>query len=447
MLLFPEGRRIYREFHSLRRENMDQDALKVINRLNRYGYRSYLVGGCVRDMILGKRPKDYDVVTTATPTQIRKVFSNSRAIGRRFKIVHVIFRGKIIEVSTFRSLPAHRLLKRKKDSDVMLRRDNEYGTPREDAARRDFTINALYFDPRNESIIDYTGGFEDIQNGIISIIGDPDISFREDPVRMLRAAKFSAMLGFHLNPECIKAIKRNKSEIEKASPSRMLEEYAKIFRTGRSSEIFSSFWDTGLFQVLFPEAVNAMDASVPRSSNFIDTPIGKRLTVADKMLSEREDLTTTIFIALFFLDLVKDVFLGHPVKNVINYVRSQIEPLASRINVSAKDKDRLMQIFISQSRFYSKNLQGKNKPEHFRKKIFFYEAFMVFKVHAITVQDEDAIQKAMFWEFGPRAKPPEPSKIVTTFIPRSHHRNNFDRQRRPYQKTREVKKTAEESEE
>jgi len=417
---------------------MDQDALKVINRLNRHGYRSYLVGGCVRDLILGKRPKDYDVVTTATPSQIRKVFSNSRAIGRRFKIVHVIFRGKIIEVSTFRSVPSHRLDKKKsKKSDVMLRRDNDYGTPREDAARRDFTINALYFDPRNESIIDYTGGFEDIKNGNISVIGDPDISFREDPVRMLRAAKFSAMLGFKLSPECVKGIRRNKNEIEKASPSRMLEEYAKIFRTGRSSEIFTSFWETGLFQVLFPESVSAMDTSDQRSVSFMDTSIGKRLGVADKMLSEREDLTTTIFIALFFVDLVKDVFLGHPIKNIINYVRHQIDPLSKRLQLSGKDKDRLMQIFISQRRFYTDHSQGKNKPEHFRNKIFFYEAFMVFKVHSITVQDEEAIQKAMFWEFGPRAKPPEPSKIVTTFIPKNYNKKNKDRPRRPPPRNRD----------
>jgi poly(A) polymerase len=196
ILRYPDGKRIYREFHQLRREQMDQDALKVINRLNRHGYRSYLVGGCVRDMILGRKPKDFDVVTSATPQQIRKVFTNSRSIGRRFKIVHVVFQGgKIIEVSTFRSLPAHRFDPDEAD-DYMLKRDNQYGGPREDAARRDFTINALFFDARNESLIDYVGGYEDLQQGRIAVIGDADISFKEDPVRMLRAAKFAALLGF-----------------------------------------------------------------------------------------------------------------------------------------------------------------------------------------------------------------------------------------------------------
>ncbi|MCB1316860.1 MAG: polynucleotide adenylyltransferase PcnB, partial [Leptospiraceae bacterium] len=260
MLAYPEGKRIYREFHSLRREQMDQDALKVINRLNRHGHRSYLVGGCVRDMLLGRRPKDFDVVTSATPTQIRKIFSNSRSIGRRFKIVHVIFRGgKVIEVSTFRSLPDHRFEPGKKD-DYMLKRDNQYGNPREDAARRDFTINAIFFDPRNESVIDYVGGYDDINNKAIRVIGDADISFKEDPVRMLRAAKFAALLDFNIDPGTLKGIKRNKNEIQKASTARLLEEYNKIFRTGRSFQIFQSLAETGLLKAMLPEAWNASDA-------------------------------------------------------------------------------------------------------------------------------------------------------------------------------------------
>jgi len=419
ILPYPEGKRIYREFHPLRRENMDQDALKVINRLNRHGYRSFLVGGCVRDMILGKRPKDYDVVTTATPSQIRKVFSNSRIIGRRFKIVHVIFHGKVIEVSTFRSLPGHRLSRSLKQDDVFLTHDNEYGTPREDAARRDFTINALYFDVRNESLIDYVNGFEDIGSKIISVIGDPGISFREDPVRMLRAAKFAALLDFEIDPKCVRAIKKNKHEIKKASLSRMVEEYIKIFRTGRSFEIFASLADTGLLHQLFPEAMHATERLYPKAENFRETGIGLRLASADKMLTEREDLTTTIFFALLFADLVIDVFNPTPVTNVLNYIKQQIDPLCRKINLSGKDRDRLIQIFISQFRFYQR--KQKKNADTFRNKVFFYEAFMVFKIQAIISQNEEAIQKAMFWEIGPRAHPPDPGKMISMF----HNRRNF----------------------
>ncbi len=418
ILRYPDGKRIYREFHELRRDHMDQDALKVINRLNRHGYRSYLVGGCVRDMILGRRPKDFDVVTSATPAQIRKAFTNSRAIGRRFKIVHVVFQGgKIIEVSTFRSLPQHRLDREEAD-DYMLKRDNQFGSAREDAARRDFTINALFFDARNESIIDYVGGYEDIKEGRIQVIGDADISFKEDPVRMLRAAKFSALLGFTMPPNLLKAIRRNRTEILKSSTARMLEEYNKIFRTGKASQIFQAFAESGLLKTLMPEAWSASDLS--RGRPFVDSSIGKRLQVADRMLTEREDLTTTLFLALLMADLVKDVFHNNVRGNVIDYVKGGLNTLCRRLQLPGKDQDRLLQIFMSQPRFWQKGGEGRRgrsrfNPELFREKIFFYESFMLFKIHALAEGDEESIQKSMFWEIGPRMRPPESHKLVTLF--------------------------------
>ncbi|MCR9143272.1 MAG: polynucleotide adenylyltransferase PcnB [bacterium] len=415
VLRYPEGKRIYREFHDLRREGMDQDALKVINRLNRHGYRSYLVGGCVRDMLLGRRPKDFDVVTTATPTQIRKVFSNSRSIGRRFKIVHVVFQGgKIIEVATFRNLPDHRLEPDKKEKDYMMKRDNQYGSPREDAARRDFSLNALFFDPRNESLIDYVGGFDDIKKKRISVIGNPDISYKEDPVRMLRAAKFAALLEFDIDNKTLKAIKRNKSEIAKASPARMLDEYAKIFRTGRSAEIFRAFEESGLFKAMFPEAHNASDCA--RAESFLDSSIGRRLVIADRTLSEREELTVNIMVALIFTDMVKDVFDDDgPHSKVMDYVKNHILPVCRRMQLSNADRDRLVQIFMSQGRFSQTDRSRRFRPDVFRKKVFFYEAFMVFKINALAEQNDERIQKAMFWEIGPRERPPEINKIVSLF--------------------------------
>jgi poly(A) polymerase len=421
ILHYPNGKRIYRDFHPLRRDNMDAEALKVINRLNRHGYRSYLVGGCVRDMLLGKRPKDYDVVTTATPNQIRKIFSNSRIIGRRFKIVHVIFFGKVIEVSTFRSLPKHRLTGASGEEDLLMKRDNEFGTPREDAARRDFTINALYFDVRNESLIDYVNGFDHINEKKISVIGDANISFREDPVRMLRAAKFAALLNFQMDSDCLKAIRKNKHEIEKASSSRMLEEYGKIFRTGRSSEIFTSLADTGLLHRLFQESMSATEVEFPKAQNFLETGIGSRLAVADKLLSEREDLTTPIFYALIFADQVRDLFEPEPKKNILAYIKSNLDPVFKRLNLPGRDRDRLIQIFVSQPRFLQKSSQNRKNAEVFRNKIFFYEAFMLFKIQSIATQNEESIQKAMFWEIGPRPHPPDPAKIVSLFKSRTRH--------------------------
>lgn len=410
-LSHPDGKRIYREFHNLRKEQMDQDALKVINRLSRHGYRSYLVGGCVRDMVLGKKPKDFDVVTQATPSQVRRVFANSRTIGRRFKIVHVVFRGgKVVEVSTFRGLPEHRLQRRpNRKQDLLLKKDNVFGTPREDAARRDFSINALFFDPRNESIIDYVGGFEDVTNRVLRVIGDPDMSFSEDPVRMLRAAKFAAMLKFDIESESSKAIRRRRDEIQKASPARMLEEYYKIFRTGKTYDVFRSFAETGLLQAMFP-FTGKLDGNA-----FAESQTGRMIEIADKMLTEREDLTTVIYLAMIFCDLVPDVFSEDPGQNIAEYVKQNLSKEWQRLNIPGKERDRLMQIFVSQPRFLRTDKGRGNRPDVFRSKNFFYEAFLVFKIHAIARGDDDAVQRAMFWEFGPKVRPPDDNTFITFF--------------------------------
>lgn len=410
-LSHPDGKRIYREFHNLRKEQMDQDALKVINRLSRHGYRSYLVGGCVRDMVLGKKPKDFDVVTQATPSQVRRVFANSRTIGRRFKIVHVVFRGgKVVEVSTFRGLPEHRLQRRPdRKQDLLLRKDNVFGTPREDAARRDFSINALFFDPRNESIIDYVGGFEDVTNRVLRVIGDPDMSFSEDPVRMLRAAKFAAMLKFEIEAESAKAIRRRRDEIAKASPARMLEEYYKIFRTGKTFDVFRSFAETGLLQAMFP-FTGKLDGNA-----FAEGQTGRMLEIADKMLTEREDLTTVIYLAMILSELVPDVFSENPGQNIAEYVKQNLSKEWHRLNIPGKERDRLMQIFVSQPRFLRTDKGRGNRPDVFRSKNFFYEAFLVFKIHAIARGDDDAVQRAMFWEFGPKVRPPDDNTFITFF--------------------------------
>ncbi len=416
-LLYPEGKRIYRDFHNLRREQMDLDAVKVIHRLNRHNHRAYLVGGCVRDMLLGKRPKDFDVATSATPEQVRRIFSNSRSIGRRFRIVHVIFRGeKIIEVSTFRSLPKHRLHKQR-TSDYLIHRDNRYGNPQEDAARRDFTINGLYFDLRNESIIDYVGGYEDIQKRCIRVVGDPNISFQEDPMRMLRAAKFSALLGFRVADKTAVAIRRHRNEMRKVNNSRLFDELAKIFRTGNTVAILSALYELNLLKAIFPEAVGA--SHLYRDS-FLESSMGKRLQIADQNLAEREELTIVIFLSLIFADLVKDLLNNENLPNKAEYVRKRILPLCKRMQFPNRETDRLIQIYISQPRL-SRDPYGKHsRPDVFRKKAFFYEAFMFFKINAIASNNEEDIQKAMFWEIAPRMMVPERKRAISMFHPRRH---------------------------
>ncbi|MGQ2801363.1 polynucleotide adenylyltransferase PcnB [Leptospira santarosai] len=405
ILSHPDGKRYYRDAHLIRKNMIDEDAVKIIHRLNKFGFKAYIVGGGVRDLLLGRKPKDFDVVTNATPNQIKKIFNNCRIIGRRFKIVHILFRGKVIEVSTFRSLPDYRLGKAVEDQDYLIKRDNKFGTPQEDAARRDFTINSLYYDVRNDSIIDYVGGFEDIRNKVLRVIGDPDISFREDPVRMLRAVKFAEILGLNIEKTTSKAIRKHKMELEKASSSRMLEEYNKIFRTWKASLIFQGMAEHGLLEVLFREA---FEKERKRNSNFgdrfLETSIGKRLAIADKLLTEREEMTPHIFYSLIFSDLVSEA-LQKENMHLVPAIKNSLEPIFNRLETPKKDKDRLIKIFASQQRFLSTEDEKSSQNNFFRMKDYFYDAFMVFKIGAIAENDEKAIQSAFFWEISVRKRP------------------------------------------
>ena len=200
---------VERSQHSISRKNIHPNALKVLYRLHRFGFKSYLVGGCVRDFLLGKKPKDFDVATDATPGQIRRVFRNCVLVGRRFRVAHIRFReNDIIEVSTFRRNPDI-----SQDGTLLVRRDNTYGTEEEDALRRDLTINGLFYDIATFSILDYIGGIADLQNRIIRTIGDPNIRFREDPVRMIRACRHASRTGFVIHPDTLDATERNSKEI------------------------------------------------------------------------------------------------------------------------------------------------------------------------------------------------------------------------------------------
>ncbi|HRP69606.1 MAG TPA: polynucleotide adenylyltransferase PcnB, partial [Turneriella sp.] len=257
ILRYPKPRQYTREQHNLRIKDIDPDAVKTVQRIQQMGCRAYIVGGSIRDLLLGRKPKDYDIVTDAHPQELRRMFANSRIIGKRFRLVHVVFKGhKIIEVSTARSLPSNRAAAKNSD-ELYLKRDNQFGTFKDDAARRDFTINALIFDIKNEAIIDYAGGFEDIQNRVVRVIGNPDISFPEDPVRMYRAVKFAALLGLDLDAATYKAIQKYKNLLKKASNARLHEEYNKIFRSGKTALVFASLNNSGLMETLMPSIQQA----------------------------------------------------------------------------------------------------------------------------------------------------------------------------------------------
>src|SRR5579864_3784800 len=241
-----DPRVISRDQHPISRRDIDPDALKVLYRLREYGHVAYLVGGSVRDLLLGRRPKDFDIGTSAHPYQVKKLFRNCWIIGRRFRLAHVKFGMKVIEVATFRRMvaPGEEVVQdgvpapdpTTSEGERLIHHDNTFGTPEEDAFRRDFTINALFYDISDFSIIDYVGGLDDLRDRTVRSIGDPDVRLREDPVRMLRAIALAARLDFTIEPRLLEAIRTHRQEIAKAAPPRMVEEYYKILRAGASEK-------------------------------------------------------------------------------------------------------------------------------------------------------------------------------------------------------------------
>ena len=240
---------IPRDRHAVSRANISKNALKVLYRLKDAGYRACLVGGGVRDLQLGREPKDFDVVSDASPEQVRELFKNSRIIGRRFRLAHVTFRGEIIEVATFRG----------DQSDVdaseegRILRDNTFGTLEQDVWRRDFTVNALYYDISDFSLIDYTGGLDDLEHGRLRMVGDPEVRYREDPVRMLRAIRFAAKLGFRIEEGTEAPIFRLGFLLGDIPPARLFDEVLKLFQSGHGENSFELLRRYDLLAWLFPD--------------------------------------------------------------------------------------------------------------------------------------------------------------------------------------------------
>jgi poly(A) polymerase len=296
---------IPRAEHAISRKAIDPDALKVLNRLKHFNHVAYLVGGSVRDLLLGRHPKDFDVGTSAHPYEVKRLFRNCWIVGRRFRLAHVKFGPKTVEVATFRRQLTEAEIEAREaphaaeedeaqpeagagqhapDRDQLLHRDNTFGTPEEDAFRRDFTVNALFYDIATFSIIDYVGGLEDLQARVIRSIGDPEIRFKEDPVRMLRAIVLAARLDFHVDPPTLAAIRVHASEIARSAPARLIEEFYKILRSGAAERAFRDLAEIGLLRHLAPELL-AVNGTVLRDSLAALDRYRHRFTNAPEALS------------------------------------------------------------------------------------------------------------------------------------------------------------------
>ncbi len=249
---------IERSQHGISRKDISENALKVLYRLNKHGYGAYLVGGGVRDLLLGLHPKDFDVATDATPDEVRRIFRNCRLIGRRFRLAHVYFGHDIIEVATFRG-KIDAVTEDMAHSDKgMILRDNVYGTMMEDVWRRDFTINALYYNIADFSVVDYAGGYADLKAKKLRIIGEPLERYREDPVRMLRAIRFASKVGFEIPKELSVPMRELKDLISHVSSARLFEEVMKMFHSGSAMAAFEKLLEHDLFEVLFPATAAAL---------------------------------------------------------------------------------------------------------------------------------------------------------------------------------------------
>jgi len=346
-----------RAAHAISRRNIDPDALKVLYRLHENGYVAYLVGGSVRDLLLGRRPKDFDIGTSAQPHQVKKLFRNCWIIGRRFRLAHVKFGSNTIEVATFRrQLPPAETDAEAPDQPAidddnrgnvtapgtprverLIHRDNVYGTPEEDAFRRDFTVNALFYDIATFSIIDYVGGLQDLESRLIRSIGDPDVRFLEDPVRMLRAVVLAARLEFTIDQPILESIAVHKHAIAHSAPARLVEEFYKILRSGHAQEAFKQLRATGLLKVLTPELAADHDA------------LRQAIAALDRYRARFHDAPDTLTNAVLAGTLL------FPVGLIGRRQRFTADPLERRLElgllpIARRDVERLHQIIALQQR-------------------------------------------------------------------------------------------------
>lgn len=306
--------------HQIPIEKIDSDAIRIIGRLKESGHCAYLVGGAVRDLLVGNAPKDFDIVTDATPSRIRRIFRSARIIGRRFRLVHVVFGSKIFEVSTFRSTVEGSV-------------GNDFGTMDEDVMRRDFTLNALYYDPLQEQVIDYVGGVRDIRKGVIRPVIPLDRIFVEDPVRMLRAVKYSATTHCSMPWQLRHKIKKSASLLSPISPSRLTEEILKIVNSGHAFDIVSEALDTDIYMYLQPAAADLIMSDREFERNYLANL--KRLDALNTVEREARLGKKLVFIVKDFIlsltdwqkEIAENSAAGELYENTLNEVRRFVLPM------------------------------------------------------------------------------------------------------------------------
>jgi poly(A) polymerase len=409
--------------HAISRSQIDPDALKVLYRLHQNNYLAYLVGGSVRDLLLARRPKDFDIGTSAHPYQVKRLFRNCWIIGRRFRLAHVRFGTKNIEVATFRrqlsaeelaappepaaaeeSIPLHHGGSRAGDG--MLHRDNTFGTPEEDAFRRDFTVNALFYDIASFSIIDYTGGLQDLDARIIRCIGNPVERFQEDPVRMLRAISMASRLNFDIDPPIDAAIASHRHDIAKSSPARLIEEIYKVLRAGASERAFRMLAERRLLEPMAPELQQGAGEGLWRSLAALDA-------YRHKFEDTPESLTNAILLGSLLVPLGHTMRSLSPAPVAEGEFRREPRLALGLLPLARRDVERLRQVLGLQRRLTDMNLSPRARRALMHRGPF-REAMTWLEIHgnmpAVVEHWRGFIEAAVTFEEGADAAEGPPPK-------------------------------------
>ena len=376
---------IPRSEHPISRKMIDEEALKILYRLSRHGFLAYLVGGSVRDLLLGRTPKDFDVATNAHPQDIRDLFRNSRIIGRRFRLVHIFFKGgKVVEVSTFRS---HSEFEETENEEGEIIRTERFGTPEEDALRRDITINGLFYNIADFSIIDCVGGMDDLQRRIIRTIGDPNERFKQDPVRMIRVLRHAARTGFTIDPQTYQAIMEHRDEIKKCSPSRVRDEFLRDLKEGASQPSLNLMLQTGLLFSLFPDLQRVFGDRNPakeRNQQFFLSLFG----LVDQLMKVGKAVPESILLALFVAPFVRAVipehpFLGDKERNsyALQTIRWAVHQVIGPFSFQKGAREMACQILIAQSAL-KKSIDRGVIPKRLKTKKYLREAVLFFGIES-----------------------------------------------------------------
>jgi poly(A) polymerase len=376
---------IPRAEHPISRKMIDEEALKVLYRLHHHGYLSFLVGGSVRDLLLGRVPKDFDVATNAHPLEIKALFRNSRVIGRRFRLVHVFFKdGKVVEVSTFRS---HSEFEEVETEEGTLIRTESFGTHEEDAFRRDLTINGLFYNIADFSIIDCVGGMKDLERKVIRTIGDPGERFQQDPVRMIRTLRHAARTGFTIDERTYQAILQHRDAIQTCSPSRVRDEFLRDLKEGVAEHSLKLMLETSLLLSLFPEFQRVFGNRNPfreRATHLFLSLFG----LVDRLLSIGRDVPESVILALFLTPYLQAVTLDHPFIGErerqayrIQTIRWATHQIVGPFSFPRGTKEMASQILIAQP-ILMKAIQRGGFPKRFKDKKYFREAALYFGIEA-----------------------------------------------------------------